>query len=43
LLPVKYKSLKPDPFGLPTVHLEVGSGNVGLKTPVANETYSLAC
>jgi len=26
-----------------TVHLEVGSGNVGLKTPVANETYSLAC
>ena len=26
-----------------TVHLEVGSGNVGLKTPVANDTYSLAC
>ena len=25
-----------------TVHLEVGSGNVGLKTPVANEQFSLA-
>lgn len=25
-----------------TVHLEIGSGNVGLKTPVANDQFSLA-